>query len=98
MCFQASVHGAHPQSASCLLLSFRARCHSRHRASAATSTSSGASRHLLPEGEGKSNPPRKARRRYSNPFVFKAATSSAASLTITPLLRLGGGAYAVVFR
>ncbi len=29
---------------------------------------------------------------YSNPFVFNAATSSAASFTITPLLRLGGGA------
>ncbi|GAB3334383.1 hypothetical protein GCM10027359_06890 [Marilutibacter aestuarii] len=29
---------------------------------------------------------------YSNPFCFSAATSSAASLTMTPLLRLGGGA------
>ena len=29
---------------------------------------------------------------HSNPFCFSAATSSAASLTITPLLRLGGGA------
>ena len=29
---------------------------------------------------------------HSNPFCFSAATSSAASLTITPLLRFGGGA------
>jgi hypothetical protein len=28
----------------------------------------------------------------SNPFAFSAATSSAASFTITPLLRLAGGA------
>src|SRR5699024_6678109 len=34
----------------------------------------------------------------SNPFSFSAATSSAASLTITPLPRLGGGAKVVVFR
>jgi hypothetical protein len=33
-----------------------------------------------------------------SPLVFSAATSSAASFTITPLLRLAGGAYAVVFR
>ena len=29
---------------------------------------------------------------YSNPFCLSAATSSAASFTITPLLRFGGGA------
>lgn len=29
---------------------------------------------------------------YNNPFCLSAATSSAASLTITPRLRLGGGA------
>ncbi len=29
---------------------------------------------------------------HNNPFAFSAATSSAASLTITPLLRFGGGA------
>src|SRR5690606_8240417 len=29
---------------------------------------------------------------YSRPFCFSAATSSAASFTITPRLRLGGGA------
>src|SRR6185369_12448340 len=34
----------------------------------------------------------------SKPLVRNAATSSAASLTITPLLRFGGGAYDVVFR
>ena len=33
---------------------------------------------------------------YNKPLFFSAATSSAASLTITPLLRLGGGAYVVV--
>jgi hypothetical protein len=31
-------------------------------------------------------------RHQSNPFAFSAATSSAASFTITPLLRLAGGA------
>ncbi len=29
---------------------------------------------------------------HSNPFAFSAATSSPTSFTITPLLRLGGGA------
>src|SRR3546814_15798614 len=33
---------------------------------------------------------------YSNPFCLSAATSSAASFTITPRLRLGGGASWVV--
>ena len=33
---------------------------------------------------------------YARPLDFSAATSSATSLTITPLLRFAGGAYAVV--